>query len=156
MPFYALIQNRERQNCVVRRNAKAGRNRLIHHGTMQRELNIRIRAEMDPPFLHFPLSLSLPSPSILPDTRPLANVAKSESDPDAGKSRASISSPFTALLLNARFPDYARFSSLERLGETLKQDSKDRISLPQDRSGVLKVTFRHGVAGPARRAGFIR
>lgn len=30
------------------------------------------------------------------------------------------------------------------------------LASPQDRSGVLKVTFRHGVVGPARRVGFIR
>lgn len=90
---------------------------------MQRGLDIRIRAEMDPPFLHPPLRfLAAPSPTILRGARPpLANVAKRESDPDAGKSCTSISPPFAALLLNARFPDYARFSSLERLGETLSQ-----------------------------------
>lgn len=88
---------------------------------MQRGLDIRIRAEMDPPFLHPPLSLAPLSPSILPGVLPLANVAKRESDLDAGKSRASISPPLTALLLNARFSDYARFSSLERLRQTLSQ-----------------------------------
>lgn len=88
--------------------------------TMQRGLDIRIRAEMDPPFLHPPffpsLRCLLPSFS---DVRLLANVAKRESNPDVGKSRASISPPFAALLLNARFSDYARFSSLERLRGTL-------------------------------------
>lgn len=69
-----------------------------------------------PPLL---LLLATLSSTILPGVRLLANVAKRESDPDAGKSRASISPPFAARLLNARFPDYARFSSLERLRETL-------------------------------------
>lgn len=71
---------------------------------------------------------------------------------------APVSCPLFPLLLNARFPDYARFSSLERLGETLSSGIL-RIGLasPPDRAGCgVKVTFRLGVVGPARRAGFIR
>lgn len=154
MPFYALIRNRERRNYVVRRNAKAGRNRLIHHGTMQRGLDIRIRTEMDPPFLHSPPFVSPLSPFILPGVRTLANVAKRESDPDAGKSRASISPPFALLpSLSSLTPDslitlvFLPSNDSGRL--SLKQDSKDRISLPQDWLGVLKVTFRHSVVGPS-------
>lgn len=85
MPFYALIRNRGERNCVARRNAKAGRNRLIQRGGMG--LDIRIRAETDPPFLHLP-----PFP---PAARPLVSLVKR--DPNAGKSRGKrprLLSPF--------------------------------------------------------------
>lgn len=159
MPFYALIRNRERRNCVVRRNARAGRNRLIHRGTMQRGLDIRIRAEMDPPFLHPPLRIS--PPCLLPSFPAL--VLRSQMSQSANLTQMLENRALQSLHpspLSSLTPDslitlvFLPSNDSERL--SLKQDSKDRISLPQDRSGVLKVTFRHGVVGPARRAGFIR
>lgn len=152
MPFYALIRNRERRNCVVRRNAKAGRNRLIHHGTMQRGLDIRIRAEMDPPFLHspspvapllssFPVLLRSQMSQSANLTQMLENRALQSLHPSP-LSSLTPDSLITLVFLPSN--DSGRFS--------LKQDSKDRISLPQDRSGILKVTFHHVVL---RRAEFI-
>lgn len=158
MPFYALIRNRERRNCVVRRNARAGRNRLIHRGTMQRGLDIRIRAEMDPPFLHPPLRFS--PPCLLPSFAAL--VLRSQMSQSANLTQMLENRALQSLHpspLSSLTPDslitlvFLPSNDSERL--SLKQDSKDRISLPQDRSGVLKVTFRHRVVGPARRAGFI-
>lgn len=138
MPFYALIRNRGERNCVARRNAKAGRNRLIQawyhggRGSISESARRRFR-----PFYIPHSSIFLPPSAV---ERPLANAVKREFDPDAGKSCASISS-FSlflslAFLLNARFPDYARFSSLERLRERDSLSSRIlRIGLASPGSG---------------------
>lgn len=98
---------------------------------MGQGLDIRIRAETDPPFLHPLPAASLHFP-ISPFPAPIRLQMLQRANLTQMLENRALPSPHFALVLNSRFPDYARFSSLKRAGETLflERDSKDRISLP--------------------------